>query len=137
MVQRAQLAEGETVLAEFQADRLVYWRAHLIMAIVLGSVAGAVLLVQGNPYPVMGPIGAALAIAIRAAFVASEAFSDLWLLTDRRLLGPRGVSVPVAQITNARPFFGSVQVLTQSGDKHLIKYLADTAAVAARIRGRA
>lgn len=127
------LADGERLLATFTPDRLVYWRAHVIMAVVLGAAAGLLLLWQGNPYPVMGPIGAALAIALRAAYVASEALSDLWYLTDRRLIGPRGLSVPRAQITVARPFLGSVQIVTTTGDKHLIKYLADPASDATRL----
>ncbi|MDP2079938.1 MAG: hypothetical protein U0934_17275 [Pseudotabrizicola sp.] len=127
------LSEGETLVATFTPDRLTYWRAHLIMAIALGAAVGLVLLWQGNPYPVMGPIGAALAIAVRALYVASEALGDLWTLTDRRLIGPRGLTLPRAQITTARPFFGSVQVITATGDKHLIKYLADPAADAARL----
>ena len=33
----------------------------------------------------------------------------------------------------ARPFLGAVQIVTHSGDKHLMKYMADPAATAARI----
>ena len=127
------LTEGETLIATFNPDRQTYWRAHVIMAVALGAAVGLVLLVQGNPYPVMGPIGAALAIAARATYVASEALTDLWYLTDRRLIGPRGLIVPRAQITAARPFFGSVQLTTSTGDKHLIKYLSNPASDAARL----
>jgi len=127
------LSEGESVTVTFTPDRGAYWRAHVIMAVALGAAVGLFLLWQGNPYPVMGPIGAALAIAVRAGYVASEALSDLWYLTDRRLIGPRGISLPRAQIRSARPFLGSVQVTTTTGDRHLIKYLADPAADAARI----
>ena len=127
------LTEGETLLATFTPDRLTYWRAHVIMAVALGAAVGLFLLWQGNPYPVMGPIGAALAIAARAAYVASEALTDLWYLTQHRLIGPRGLTIPRAQITAARPFFGSVQITTTTGDRHLMKYLADPAADAARL----
>ena len=123
----------EPVLAEFRADRLVYWKAHLVMAVVLGTVAGLVLVWQGNPFPAAGPIGAAIAIAARAAYLASEALSDRWLLTQRRLLGPAGRVIPLAQLRAARPFLGTVQIVTLSGDKHLMKYLSDPAAVRARI----
>ena len=129
------LAEGESLLATFTPDRAAYWRGHVIMAVGLGAAAGLFLLWQGNPYPVMGPIGAALAIALRAAYVASEALSDLWYLTDRRLIGPRGLILARAQITTARPFLGSVQLVTTTGDKHLIKYLSDPADAAARLMG--
>lgn len=124
----------EPVLAEFRADRATYWKGHLIMAVILGVIAGAVLVYIGNPYPVMGPIGAAMAIAARGAFLASEALSDRWVLTDQRLLGPMARSVPLAQISVAQPFFGSVQIVTRAGDKHLIKYLAEPSSVAECIR---
>ena len=133
MGRAADLASGETVVQEFRADRLTYWKSHLIMAVVLGAAAGFFLMWQGNPYPVAGPLGAVLAIGARAAYLASEALGESWRLTDRRLLGPGGRSIPLAQVKMARPFLGAVQVVTHSGDKHLMKYLADTAATAARI----
>ena len=129
----AELAEGETLRAEFRADRGTYWRAHLIMAAALGLVAGLFLFWQGNPYPVAGPVGAILAIGARAAYLASEALTDLWRLTDRRLLGPGGRSIPLAQIKAAHPFLGAVQVVTLSGDKHLIKYHSNATATAAKL----
>lgn len=131
----APLGEGETVLAEFRADRLAYWRGHLILAVVLGAAAGLFLVWQGNPYPVAGPAGAAIAIFARAAFLASEALTEVWRLTERRLLGPGGRAIPRAQIREARPFLGAVQVTTTTGDRHLIKYQADPAATATRILG--
>ncbi len=127
------LSEGESLIATFTPDRAAYWRGHVIMAVALGAAVGLFLLWQGNPYPVMGPVGAGLAIAVRAAYVASEALNDLWYLTDRRLIGPRGLIVPRSQIATSRPFLGSVQITTRTGDKHLIKYLADPASDAARI----
>ena len=130
------LQDGETVLAEFRADRTAYWRGHLILAVVLGAAAGLFLMWQGNPYPVAGPFGAVLAIGARAAYLASEALSESWRLTDRRLLGPGGRAIPRAQIRDARAFLGSVQITTSTGDRHLIKYQADPAAIAARILTR-
>jgi hypothetical protein len=129
----APLLEGEKVVQEFHPDRTAYWRAHLVMAVFLGIFAGLVLLWQGNPYPVVGPVAAVLAIGIRAAYVASEAMAEVWRLTDRRLLGPAGRVVPLPQLQAARPFLGAVQVTTTTGDKHLIKYQADPAAVATRL----
>ena len=131
--QTAPLQEGETLVAEFRADRTAYWRSHLIMAVVLGTAAGLVLLGLGNPYPVAGPFGAVLAIGARAAYLASEALAETWRLTNRRLIGPSGRSIPLAQIRAARPFLGSVQITTTAGDRHLIRYQADPTATAARI----
>jgi hypothetical protein len=124
------LGEGETLVAEFRPDRRVYWRSHLIMAVVLGTLAGLVLMWLQNPYPVVGPVGAVLAIAARAGFVQSEAMAEVWRLTDRRLLGPRGQGVALADLVAAKPFLGAVQVTTRGGDQHLVKYQADPAAVA-------
>ena len=129
------LQNGETVQAEFRADRAAYWRGHLIMAVVLGAAAGLFLLWQGNPYPVAGPLGAVLAIGARAAYLAAEALTETWRLTDRRLLGPGGRAIALAQIKSARAFLGAVQLTTRSGDRHLIKYMADPDATAVRITG--
>jgi hypothetical protein len=131
------LLDGEKVVAEFRADRLAYWRGHLILAVVLGSAAGVFLVWQGNPYPVAGPFGAAIAIAARAAYLASEALTETWRLTDRRLLGPGGRVVPLPQLQSARPFLGAVQIVTTTGDKHLMKYLADPASVASSLQAAA
>ncbi len=130
-------AADEPVLAEFRADKLTYWKSHLVMAVCLGAAAGLVLIWQGNAWPVVGPVGAVLAIAARAAYLAPEALSDRWRLTDRRLIGPAGRSIPLAQLQTARPFLGAVQVVTLSGDKHLMKYLTDPADAARRILAKA
>lgn len=118
----------------FTPDRATYWRAHLIMGVLLGAVAGLVLLAMGDPYPVIGPIGAGLAIAARAAFVASEALAEEWILTDTQLTGPMERYLPLANMTTARVLLGAVQVVMRDGNKHLIKYLADPAATDATIR---
>lgn len=130
------LQDGERVVDTFNADRAAYWRSHLILAVVLGVAAGLFLMWQGNPYPVAGPLGAVLAIGIRAAYLASEALAEVWQLTDRRLLGPSGRAIPLAQIRSARTFLGAVQVTTTTGDRHLIRYLADPATTAERITHR-
>jgi hypothetical protein len=128
------------VLAEFRADRGAYWRTHLILAVLAGAAAGVVLVAVGNPHPWVGPVAALLAVGARAAYLASEALSDRWVLTERRLLGPGGQAVALPALTQVRPFFGAVQLVTRGGDKHLMKYLADAPAVVAaidRARGRA
>lgn len=130
----APLQEGETVQAEFHADPGAFWRAHGLLALVGGAVAGAVLVAMGDANPWVGPLGAILAVGARAAYLRSEALAARWRLTDRRLLGPGLRAVPRASIATARRFFGDVQVVTTSGDKHLMKYMADGAAVAAAIR---
>lgn len=127
------LDDGEAVLAEFRADRMAYWRNHLILAVIGGTGAGGVLVAIGNPDPWVGPLGALLAIGIRAAYLASEALGEGWRLTPRRLIGPGGRVVPLSALARARPFFGDVQLITHTGDKHLMKYMADARSVIERI----
>ena len=114
-------------------DAAAYWRAHGIMALAGGVLAGIVLVILDNPSPWVGPVGAALAIGLRGAYVKSEAMAEVWSLTDTLLFGPAGRSILRDQITAARPLLGAVQVVTRRGDKHLIRYLADPAAAAALI----
>ena len=129
------LSDGETVLAEVRADPRAYWRAHGIMAVALGVVAGVVLVAMGNPDPWVGLAAALPAVGLRAWYLQSEALSHRWRLTERRLLGPGLRAVPRAAIASVRPFFGDVLVVTTGGDKHLVKYPADPAAVARMIGG--
>jgi hypothetical protein len=129
------LAPDERLLAEFRADPRAYWRAHLLMAAGLGVLAGLALLLAGNPFPWTGPVAAVLAVGARAAFLRSDMLADRWRLTDRRLLGPGGRAIPLGQIAQARPFLGDVQIVTRSGEKHLMKYLADAPSVLAALAG--
>jgi len=127
---------GETLLAEFRADRAAYWRGHLLMAVLGGGLAGFVLLAMGNPSPWVGPVGAVLALLVRGWYLASETLALRWHLTDRRLVIPGGRAFRLADITQTRPFLGDVQVITRQGDKHLIKYQpAATVAAIDRARG--
>lgn len=129
----APLRPGEAMLAEWGADKGSYWRSHAIMAVIGGFIAGVVLVVLGNPTPWVGPVAAIAAMIARGWYLASEALVAQWRLTDQRLQGPGGREISLAQIKLARPFLGDVQVVTRSGDKHLMKYLADTGAVVAAI----
>ena len=129
----AQPDADETVSARFVPDAPTYWRSHAVLALIGGVVAGGALLIGGNPAPWVGPVAAVLAIGARAAYLISEALAEEWRLTQRRLLGPAGRIVPLSSIKLARPFLGAVQIVTQGGDKHLIKYQADPAATVARI----
>ena len=63
---------------DFRPDAPTYWRAHAIMALAGGIAAGLVLVALGNPAPWVGPLGAALAIGLRAAYVKSEAMAEVW-----------------------------------------------------------
>ena len=127
------LAEGERLREEIRADRGAYVKSHLIMAVLGGAVAGLVLVWLNNPDPWIGPVAALLALGVRGWYLASEALAVVWRLTDRRLIGPGGRQIGLAEIETARPFLGDVQIVTRGGDKHLLKYLADPAATVAAI----
>jgi hypothetical protein len=129
----APLRPDETMLAEWQADKGRYWRSHAIMAVIGGVVAGGVLLAIGNPSPWVGPVAAIAAMAARGWYLAAEVLEARWRLSDQRLQGPGGRDISVAQIAQARPFLGDVQVVTRSGDKHLMKYIAKQGEVVAAI----
>ncbi|MEY4697486.1 MAG: hypothetical protein RIT14_1914, partial [Pseudomonadota bacterium] len=75
-----------------------------------------------------------LAVGIRAAWLRSQAMAAIWTLTPSHLRGPAGRAIPRADIAHVRPGFGAVQIVTTAGDKHLIRYLPDPAAVARAIQ---
>lgn len=126
-------AEGETVLAEFAPDRATYWRDQAWLAALAMAGGMAVLWVIGNPHVWAGAVGGLAAVAIRAWYLASEELAVRWLLTETRLLGPGGRSTRVDEITKLRSLGSAVQVVTRSGDKHLLKYQPDRDATVARI----
>lgn len=135
MSDRARLspAEGERVVERFEPDRATYIRDHTWLA-ALGMVgAVGVLYLLGNPDYWVGAPAALLAVGVRGAYLASEALTDRWDLTDRRLLGPAQRAIPLADIAAVRRIGSAVQVVTAGGDKHLLKYLAQPADVQARI----
>lgn len=127
------LAAGENLIAEFRPDPAAYWRGHGILALLGGIAAGLILVATGNPHPWVGPVAAALAIGLRAAYLRSEALGQRWRLTDRRLLGPGLRDIARHDITAARPFLGDVQIVTRQGDKHLMKYIGNAPAVIAAL----
>jgi len=133
------LSDGETVLARFRPDRGRYWRDHGILAVALMALAGVVLWAIGSPYPAIGSIGAVLAVAVRAAYLASETLALEWTLTNRRLVLPgdgsagSGRAVNLLDIQTVRPFLGDVQIITTTGDKHLLKHLANAPQVVEQI----
>ena len=129
------LRDGEPVLAEFRADPVAYWRGHAILALAAGAAAGVALVWMGDANPWVGPLGAAIAIGLRAVYLRSEAMEARWRLTPTRLLGPGLRDIPRARIARARRFLGDVQVVTVDGDKHLMRYMGDAGAVIAALTG--
>ncbi|MEL7213613.1 MAG: hypothetical protein AAGK92_13200 [Pseudomonadota bacterium] len=127
------LADGERLVAEFPADRATYLRDHSVMAAIAMGGAMLVLWWMGNPHVWTGAVAGLAAIALRGWYLQSEELSVTWLLTDSRLLGPPGRTVMLRDITKVRGLGSAVQIVTASGDKHLLKYQADKEAVIAQI----
>ena len=130
---QAPLEEGEHVVARFQADRRTYLKSHAILAVAAGLGATLVLAMLGNAAPWVGFPAAVLAIGARGAFLMSDELGAVWTLTDRALNGPGGRRVLLENLAKARKIGNAVQLVTRSGDKHLIKFVAEPEAIVARI----
>lgn len=118
---------------DLRPDAGRYWLNHLATAVVLGAVAGVVLIAMGNPYPWTGPVAAVLALGVRGLYLRSDAMAEVWRLTPGALVGPGARRVALSDIVTVRTLMGHVQVVTRQGDKILIRYLADAKAAATAI----
>ncbi|MBV7394732.1 hypothetical protein [Mameliella sediminis] len=120
-------------MTEFAPDRATYIRTHWIMAAVAMAAGMAILWAAGNPHVWTGAIGGLAAVALRGWYLMGEELGHRWHLTDTALKGPADRIVPFDQIAKLRTIGAAVQVVTKSGDKHLIKFQADPKATIARI----
>ena len=116
----------------FVADRQAYLRNHTWMAAIAMGGAMAVLWAMGNAHVWTGAPAGLAAIALRGWYLASEELAVVWEISEGTLSGP-GPRVPLSQIEMVRTMGSYVQVITRSGDKHLIKYQADPTATKAAI----
>ncbi|MBK5934519.1 hypothetical protein C8N32_104175 [Rhodovulum imhoffii] len=130
---RVPLADGEHVIESFHTDRAAYIRDHVLMAAIGGVGAMAGMYLMGNPDFWVGAVAALAAVAVRGGYLASEDLSARWDLTGTRLIGPQGRAARLAEIEKLNNLGSAIQIVTRSGDKHLMKYLADKPAVKARL----
>jgi len=121
-------------MTRFNADRAAYLRNHAWLAALGMGGAMAVLWLMGNPYVWTGAIAGLGAVALRGWYLASEELNVVWQIDGDKLTGPAGRKIPLSQIETVRALGSFVQVITKSGDKHLIKYQADPAATVAAIK---
>ncbi|GAB5447789.1 hypothetical protein [Gymnodinialimonas sp.] len=117
----APLRSREHVVTEFHPDRATYWRTNAWMAAIAMAVGMGVLWIIGNPHVWTGAVGGLFAIAVRAFYLASDELKQRWDLTNQRLLGPGERDIELGQISEVLSVMGMVQIITQAGDKHLIK----------------
>ncbi|PZX24387.1 hypothetical protein H9N28_02025 [Rhodobacter capsulatus] len=128
------LEPGEKVSQVFLPDLRRYWMDHLVLGGLGAVLVSAVLVWLGKTEQIPVAILAILiGMAARAAWFRSEAFARRWQLTDRRLIGPQGKQAMLLEIERVRSLIGDVQIVTKSGDKHLIRHLAEAAPVVAAI----
>jgi hypothetical protein len=103
------------------------------MAAAAMGIGMAILWAMGNPHIWTGAVGGLAAVALRGAYIASDELAVRWDLTNRRLLGPGGRAIPLSQIKTLNTLGSAVQIVTHTGDKHLMKYQSDPATTRARI----
>jgi len=127
------LEPNERIIAELRSGRTRYWRDHAILALIGMVLAGTVLWAIGSENAAIGALGAVLALAVRGAYLAGEQLKMRWLVTDRRVILPSGGAVMLLEIERLRKLMGDLQIVTRSGDKHLIKHLDDADAALATI----
>lgn len=128
-----ELEPGERVLCAFPADRATYWRENAWLAAIAMGLGMAALWAFGNPHVWTGAVGGLAAIAVRSFYLASDETKMRWDLTDRRLLGPGTRSIALDNIAAINTLFSAVQIVTVTGDKHLLKYQPDAKTTKARI----
>lgn len=127
----------------FRADRGAYLRTNAWLAAAAMAGGMVILWAMGNPHLWTGAVGGLAAIALRTWYVSDEELALDWRLTPTHLEGPARAMegapaapawrVALPDIARARTLGSFVQVVTTAGDKHLLKYLADPVACAARI----
>jgi hypothetical protein len=115
-------------------DRQVYIRSHTTLAALAMGGGMAILWALGNPHVWTGAIGGIAAIGLRGWYLMDEELGHVWTLSPEALEGPQGRRVARGDLATVRTLGHAVQVVTVSGDKHLIKYQPEPAAVAERLR---
>lgn len=120
-------------MTEFRPDKDTYIRTHAVMT-ALAMAAGMVILwLLDNPHIWTGAVGGFAAVVVRGWYMASELLEEVWTLDSKGLKGPYQRSVTFSNIDKVRTLAGAVQIVTKSGEKHLIKYQQDPQSVVAQI----
>ena len=116
-------------MIEFKPDMSTYIRAHAVMTLFAMAAGMVILWVLGNPHIWTGAIGGLAAVALRGWYMADEVMDEVWVLNRTGLKGPYERQASLDDIAKLRIIAGSVQIVTKSGLKHLIKYQPDPKAV--------
>ncbi|MCF6233180.1 MAG: hypothetical protein L3J36_08800 [Rhodobacteraceae bacterium] len=121
-------------MTQFTADRTAYLRHHAWLAVAGMGCATALLWLMGNPDFWTGAPAGLVAIVLRGWYLASEELGVTWEVGDTTLVGPAERNIRLTEIQTLRSMGSFVQVITRTGDKHLIKYQADPDDTIARIK---
>lgn len=120
-------------MTEFRPDKQTYIRAHAVMTAIAMAGGMLILWLIDNPHVWTGAVGGFAAVALRGWYMADEIMEEVWTMTSASLTGPYERKARLEDIVKLRTIAGSVQVITRSGDKHLIKYQPDPQAVIEQI----
>lgn len=120
-------------MTEFRPDKTTYIRTHAVMTAIAMAAGMIILWLMDNPHIWTGAVGGFAAVAVRGWYMASELLDEVWTLNDTGLKGPYQRYAALEDITKLRTIAGAVQVVTKSGDKHLIKYQSNPKQVIATI----
>ncbi|WP_300588169.1 hypothetical protein [Marivita sp.] len=116
-------------MIEFKPDMATYIRAHAVMTAFAMAAGMLILWVLDNPHIWTGAVGGLAAVALRGWYMADEVMDEVWAMNSTSLTGPYERKARLDEIAKVRTVAGSVQIITRSGDKHLIKYQPDPKAV--------
>ena len=120
-------------IARYSGNKAVFIRVQVIMALIGAALITGGLYLTGNPDWWVGIVGSFAGIAMRGYYIADEQLGFEWVLTSTQLIGPLERAIGLHEIKALRSLLGSVQVITNDGDKYLIKYQAAPEQVIAEI----
>ncbi len=108
----------------FAPDRGTYLRTHWTMAAIAMAIGMIVLALLGSPHVWTGAVGGLAAVVLRGWYLMDEELARIWTLGDTALQGPGDLRLPLTDVAKTRIIGAAVQMVTRSGDKHLIKFQA-------------
>lgn len=123
-----------TETLQFLPDRKAWLRAQIRLALLAMIGAMLVLKLMDNPNVWVGAVAGMAGIALRSWYLASEEMAAVWILKGDTISGPLERQIKLDQIEKIRILGSFVQIITKTGDKHLIKYQANPMATRAAIQ---
>ncbi len=116
------LEDGERELERIPTDDATFWRSQATVAAALMAIGMAALAIIGNEFWWTGAVGALAAILVRAFYLGPDERKAVWVLTNQRILGPQNKTIPLSNLKTVNTIGSIVQLVTITGDKHLIRY---------------